>query len=247
MKTKQTGKNVNFTLIELLVVIAIIAILAAMLLPALAKARDKARNIKCVSNLKQVGSAFAFYQSDYADFFPPCASDATGTYLQWQIMMARYLFGRDVSLATDTWLKTQTKTVLHCPAVADSFGIDSYGINGLNRDAYANAITPEGIALIKNSKLRFPSKAFAAADSNQVNGAGYRIAAPWEKDGSQVTRICFITAAARHNKIVNFVYADGHTATINYMNIPFPFSDQVPGHPVDSKFWGGGKYQTYAQ
>jgi prepilin-type N-terminal cleavage/methylation domain-containing protein len=85
-----------FTLIELLVVIAIIAILAAILFPVFAQAREKARQVSCLSNMKQIGIGLIMYASDYDSIYPP-SQLGTGTELvSWPQIMQPYIKNEQV-------------------------------------------------------------------------------------------------------------------------------------------------------
>jgi prepilin-type N-terminal cleavage/methylation domain-containing protein len=90
--TTTNGKRRAFTLIELLVVIAIIAILAALLLPALARAKQKAHLANCLSNHHQVGLATHMYTSDNYDTFPAAkALNLAAIYVDWELEMSPYI------------------------------------------------------------------------------------------------------------------------------------------------------------
>src|ERR1051326_1268478 len=96
MANPNASRRTGFTLIELLVVIAIIAILAAILFPVFAQAREKARQSMCVSNLKQMGTAFALYASDYDSIFP----NPGGTSLK-QTIQSAWLLSSGTGLGKD--------------------------------------------------------------------------------------------------------------------------------------------------
>lgn len=193
----------GFTLVELLVVIGIIAVLAAMIFPVFAAAREKARSTTCLSNLKQLGAAMSMYCSDYderypwgvdpADQYHPEIWNQFPAWKAWIPFMPRL---RDV---LDPY--TKSVEVWHCPS---DTGFDVLEDDGLPMPARPSAYEVYGTSYFWRTEIAFRG---LAAESMQYPASVNML---FDGDGSWHGRTW-----NPMGKRWNILYADGHVKTAN--------------------------------
>ena len=193
----------SFTLIELLVVIAIIAILAAMLLPALSKAREKARAISCVSGMKQIGLAFTMYCNDNNAITPigyvPAAN--VDEQVAWQYKLPIF-----IGPQSTFWKVKGTYSipdgVWHCPSATGYTGSWQYDYAYTSHfSAYTRAISIENLKAVHENN-KGPSSTLTFTECKPNGSLLFNNNTP---SGNAVDY--------RHNNGINIVWGDGHVTT----------------------------------
>ncbi len=201
MLTKNARKY-NFTLIELLVVIAIIAILAALLLPALSKARGKAHSAICVANFKQIGFAAAQYSEDYRGYCTNNLNLTTAKLWDWQ-MMPYLNYTQDKAIA-DT---IDRFSIFYCPAMP--YSVATIAKHNARSYAMNRYIITNQDEMLTWRKHRYPAETIYFTELNQLLSLffGTSNIPGLTPSGANYARTGFW-----HNQSANVLFSDLHVA-----------------------------------
>ncbi|OGV50059.1 MAG: hypothetical protein A2017_02725 [Lentisphaerae bacterium GWF2_44_16] len=191
-----------FTLVELLVVISIIAILAAMLLPSLQKARDVTKKIACVNNLKQLGIANESYMSDYGDYYPP-SKGYNVVWYGWGGLLEVYLKNTD---------RARKDHIFWCPSNTNETTktYDGYFCYGQNTYLGNTPSTSPAWLNIKRTQVRQTSATPLLADLNLLDGALYLYVNPAGN---------LVNIAYPHSDMTNILFCDNHVNAVKMLDL----------------------------
>ena len=220
-KTTTRNRRAAFTLIELLVVIAIIAILAAILFPVFARARENARRSSCQSNLKQIGLGFAQYTQDYDEKYPlsivTTGTPPAGSVMGWADALQPYLKSTQI-------YQCPSETNLAAPQGNDpnAAGYTDYWYNGLLSQGDGTNYNTS----VSTAALPFVSQTIMSGDGGHASNSTARYHANGCSMGGSttlnlpntsncsgpglVTQAGISVAQQRHLEGINLAFADSH-------------------------------------
>ena len=214
----------GFTLIELLVVIAIIAILAAILFPVFARAREKARQASCQSNLKQLALAILMYAQDYDECLP------------WHCVG----WGRSSFWIQGTYPYVKNAQLSICPSYGR--GIDSVQVWDGQQTVWSTAYGGRSYGFnfelsgVKIGRAQFPAELIMLADSSvcpdprNLGACGCCYIAPAPRSGCCAQNAPWGRISARHNDGANHAFLDGH---VKWLKI----QENIHGNTGSSRYW----------